>query len=92
MKTSEQRTEKDFHILMPIVKELKFFLQKQIVGQDLHEVCHLVKHEYMRAGDHVFKYGDFGDKFYVILKGQVSIRIPDPKNKNKDITTLAVPT
>ena len=26
MKTSEQRTEKDFHILMPIVKELKFFL------------------------------------------------------------------
>jgi hypothetical protein len=36
----------------------------------------------MKKGDYVMNYGDFGDKFYVILKGDVSVRIPDPKLKN----------
>ena len=36
----------------------------------------------MKKGEYVFRFGDTGDKFYVILKGEVSVRIPDPKMKN----------
>jgi CRP-like cAMP-binding protein len=36
---------------------------------------------HFKKGDYVFKFGDFGDKFYIILKGEVSVRIPDPKNR-----------
>ena len=28
------------------------------------------------------KYGDSGDKFYIILKGEVKVIIPNPKIKN----------
>jgi CRP-like cAMP-binding protein len=41
-----------------------------------------LKYEYKKRGDFVFKYGDVGDKFYVILKGSVTVRIPNPKKKN----------
>ena len=35
----------------------------------------------MGKGETVFKYGDFGDKFYVILRGEVAVKILDPKYK-----------
>lgn len=66
-------------VLMPLLKELKFFKSKQIEGNDILQVCQEIKYEYMSQGDYVFKFGDTGDKFYVILKGEVSVRIPDPK-------------
>lgn len=33
-------------------------------------------YQYAPAGSDVFKYGDKGDKFYLILDGGVSIKIP----------------
>lgn len=45
-------------------------------------MCKLVSYEYQTKGDFVFKFGDYGDKFYVILRGEVSVRIPDPKLKH----------
>lgn len=35
----------------------------------------------MRPGENVFNYGEYGNKFYVIIKGKVNICIPDPKKK-----------
>jgi hypothetical protein len=32
----------------------------------------------------VFEFGDIGDKFYMILKGIVSIQVPNQKVKNWD--------
>ena len=32
--------------------------------------------EHFRPGEMIFDYGDVGDKFYIILKGRVSILIP----------------
>ncbi len=44
-------------------------------------MCSEMKYEHMRAGEAVFKFGEYGDKFYVILKGEVCVKIPDPKYK-----------
>ena len=49
--------------------------------KDLLEVCLYAKYEVMNPGDVVFKQGDLADKCYVILKGEVSVQIPDPTGR-----------
>eukprot|EP00347_Sterkiella_histriomuscorum_P000821 403374386 len=54
----------------------------KFTGQDLAQICSELKHEQYKEGEAVFKQGEYGDKFYVILKGEVAVKIPDPKRKN----------
>lgn len=42
-----------------------------------------MKYEFVRKNNYVFKIDDMGNKFYIILKGKVSIYIRPAKNKNK---------
>lgn len=81
MKHSEERNEKDLMVMVPLVKEIDFFKKKNIQGQDLVQICQELKHEFYREGEAVFKQGEYGDKFYVILKGEVGVKIPDPKRR-----------
>jgi CRP-like cAMP-binding protein len=34
------------------------------------EICKQIQYEFMEPGDVVFKAGDQGDKFYIVLKGR----------------------
>jgi hypothetical protein len=34
---------------------------------------------FRKPGEIIFKQGDFGDMFYMVLKGKIQIQIPDPK-------------
>ena len=38
--------------------------------------CKVMKYELFEASQIVFNYGEPGDKFYVILEGEVSIKVP----------------
>jgi CRP-like cAMP-binding protein len=40
-----------------------------------------LKHEFIPKGGAVFRYGEHGDKFYIVLKGEVAVKILDPKYK-----------
>lgn len=42
------------------------------------EVCKCIKYEYYEPGKTVFKQGDSGNKFYIILKGVCQVSIPNP--------------
>jgi hypothetical protein len=65
--------------LVPLLMEKHFFKHKQPMSKkDLLEVCNFAKYEVMQPGDTVFKQGDAADKCYIILKGSVSVQIPDP--------------
>jgi len=33
-------------------------------------------YEYHPAGSNVIEYGDVGDKFYIVIRGEVSVLIP----------------
>ena len=62
---------------------------------ELCEVAQNIQYEYHKEGDTVFRQGDFGDKFYMILKGRVQVQVPDPSGqglvivpKQEIITTI----
>ena len=40
------------------------------------------KFDVCEGGEDVFKYGDVGDLFYIIVKGSVGVMIPNPKIHN----------
>jgi len=38
-----------------------------------------LQYEYIPKGGAVFRYGEYGEKFYIILKGEVAVKILDPE-------------
>ena len=40
------------------------------------EIYPKIKFEHFPAGEVVFNHGDYGDKFYIIMKGEVGVIIP----------------
>ena len=42
---------------------------------------HIIKFESILKTKNVFRYGDYGDKFYIILKGSVSVHVPKAQPK-----------
>ena len=43
---------------------------------DIKEIANGLKFTKFNAGDYVFKNGQYGDKFFIIMKGVASIQIP----------------
>jgi CRP-like cAMP-binding protein len=70
-KNPELRNEKDLNFLLPIIKEIEFFKNNAIKLEHMIDVSQELRHEAMPAGEFVFYQGDYGDKFYVVLKGKV---------------------
>ncbi|EWS72675.1 cyclic nucleotide-binding domain protein (macronuclear) [Tetrahymena thermophila SB210] len=74
---SKFRTYKDSRIITKYVSNLSFF--KNHFGKN-HEAMILqcaqfFKYQFCSAEDKVFEQGETGDKFYVILRGKVSIHV-----------------
>lgn len=53
-------------------------------------MCIELKYEYKKKGDIVFNFGDIGDKFYVILQGSVSVRIPNKRKEEENKKHLSI--
>ena len=83
MKPKEERKDKDFTLLAPILKEINFFKQRNMMSQDIAYLCQELQYEYFMKGECVFKYGDHGTKFYIILKGKVEIMVPDVEKRQR---------
>ena len=84
-KNPENRHEKDLNLIVPFIKENSFFKRRKIQMKHLTEVCSELRYEYHPANEFVFHQGDYGDKFYVILKGEVQVLVNnnDYIKKNK---------
>ena len=64
--------------LVEFLKSLKFFSTK--TPSDVSEIALSLLLETFEEDEMIFDQGDYGDKFYIILKGQVGIDIM-AKNK-----------
>lgn len=78
MKRSEERTEDDIREIIPLIRNIKFFKEQNITGYDeLTEISQCLTYEPMQRGKEVFEYGSIGEKFYMMIEGEVSVLIPN---------------
>ena len=83
LRRPEERTREDVLLLEDCLLGVKFF---QMSDRDTRlELCRAVQYESFEPGYHVFREGDKGEKFYIILKGAVSVRHRDPM-RQVDVT------
>ena len=63
--------------LAQLLKAVHFFRDRDITNDcDLVEIAKSLLLETFKVDDMIFDYGDEGDKFYIVVAGSVSIRIP----------------
>lgn len=72
------RTERDLEQLVPLIKSIQFFRERDIQEADFTEIVHSLHYEYLPPDSYVFDFGSMGDKFYIILQGLVRVMVPIP--------------
>ncbi|KAL4432492.1 hypothetical protein ABPG74_013346 [Tetrahymena malaccensis] len=75
-KTKEQRNGEDIQNIMKATKQIPFFNKIESKVLLFQSLCKAMQYQYIPKGGIVFYYGDFPDRFYITLKGKVSILIP----------------
>lgn len=82
-KDSKQRTKKDCEKTVPHLKKIKFFQEREIPDKNYLDIAQCLTYIKLPQGAIVFEYGTFGDLFYIILKGSVSVLIPNKEKMEK---------
>ena len=80
-KPSKKRTSDELNSLINLVSEIAFFKERDIKAKDYTYIVQSLQYELFRKNETIFNYGDIGDKFYLILSGHISVRIPSPNYK-----------
>lgn len=81
IKQANKRSDKELEELQCIIARIPFFKTKKISNPDLKEIISAFQFERYGEYEKVFNYGEIGEKLYIIIKGLVSIRIPNPTIK-----------
>jgi len=79
----KMRNKHDLQVLLEATKNNQFFkkLREEELDDKIHQLCcKVMTLEKCNKGQVVFDFGDSGDKFYIILKGKVSVMIPSKKS------------
>ena len=59
---------------------MQFFIDRpELVETDLKDIALNLTFKHTLGMREVIKYGDKGDKFYIILKGVTSVKVPNPE-------------
>ena len=67
-----KRTEEDVEMVIPYMKEVKFFKERDINKQkalDYPDIVTALHYEHFQEGECIMHWGELGDKFYILLKG-----------------------
>ena len=75
-----KRTEEESEQLINFLKNIEFFKNKTfLLLNDYFEIGNRLQFFKCQKTENVFNFGDFGEFFYIILKGSVSINVPNQK-------------
>jgi hypothetical protein len=81
-KRTSNRSEKDISQLITFFRENKFFADflNENGREALMDWYRCLKYKKVKEGNYVMKQGDYGDTYYIILKGtaQVSVNMETP--------------
>lgn len=83
-KEHKQRTKKDCETIVPHLKQIKFFKEREIPDKNYLDIAQSLTYLKLPQDRIVFEYGTIGDLFYIILKGSVRVLVPN-KEKMKQI-------
>ena len=84
-KPTELRAERDIEELASLIKDNKFFKdRKELTQKDIKDLASMFQFAEIKQYHNVFEYGDIGELFYMIIKGSVSILIPNAEIKRWD--------
>ncbi|CDW81071.1 UNKNOWN [Stylonychia lemnae] len=93
-KPQKNRTDGDLEKLVPLIKQIEFFIERDVKDSDFTDIVSCLTYEFKPSGKDVFEYGiiifrllstalgSIGEKFYIILQGTVSVMIPNPDIKD----------
>jgi hypothetical protein len=57
-KPSKGRTDKDLEELVPLIKKIVFFKEREIKDGDFPDIVSCLTYEFFKAGKEVFEYGN----------------------------------
>ena len=85
--SSENRNDGHAHYLHQLFQKTRFYelMKSRNYDQKLLQMCQKLKSKACPKETYLFRYGDIGDAFYMILKGQVVVNSPRDQNKCKVI-------
>jgi hypothetical protein len=67
-------------MVVELLKHISFFKNKNIKDKDLNELgSSAFRFEGQQKGETPCVYGEHGATFYIIIKGTVSVMVPNPK-------------
>ena len=75
----EDRSETDNNILVKGISQIPYFENDDQLSNNkdfIQKICDVLEIEILNMNDIVFHYGDPGEKFYVVLKGNVDLFLP----------------
>jgi CRP-like cAMP-binding protein len=84
------RSPQHIDSLVKLTSDVDFFkkIGQEQKSSDVHkECCKVMTLEEYSDGDYIFKFGEKGDKFYIILSGSVSVKVPTKKKLTVSKTT-----
>lgn len=84
-----ERSEEELALVQIHTKHIEFFkkLNEEQGNEELHRACcKVMEYHFYPRNDFIFKYGDLGDTFCIILKGTVAVLQPI-KKKQTDVIT-----
>jgi hypothetical protein len=69
----ESRTSSDVRAIKKWLSSIKYFADANIPDNVVHEVAKCSVYTSVKAGDFIFRQGDVGDFFYIVISGCISI-------------------
>lgn len=89
-KNPTRRTHDELVDIAHMIKGIQFFIDREMNLESCINVAENLHYEYIEKGGQVFCLGDSGDKFYLIIEGEVSILIYNKAYSHKLRETRAL--
>jgi CRP-like cAMP-binding protein len=75
VKNPQRRSQVELDSIVPLIMKIQFFKEREMKYESCIHVAETLQYEFHLMDHVVFKQGDDGDKFYIIIDGEVSIKI-----------------